>query len=368
MIDNRFTLIKKIGSGGQGQVGNKDEFMNERALYRRLAESNQQKFSWYIKSGQVDKTKFYIAMKLMGSSLKQILRSTQVYLNIQQIALIGIQLIEQLSLIHQIGYVHWDIKPENILFQNKYSVIKEDTKFQKIQLIDFGVSRPFINSLGNHYQNIKQEQFAGNLYFSSHFQMLGNGPSRRDDIISIIYFLLYLKQGYLPWICSITQPVTSEKYNNIVNLKKNYYNILENQFESNCILKKLLSYSYQLEFQDEPDYAYLQQKNNNKKNKANKKVCPNKSSGQRKIRDFPNYQLGQQDIQEEIVQCIDNDPISIILIDRQQQYFVENDSDSDLDISEEKKYNNNSEIPENSVYQAVFNANYIKAVDQQNDV
>ena len=71
-------------------------------------------------------------------------------------------------MIHQLDHVHWDIKPENILVSNKLSNINQIDTFD-ITLMDFGVSQPYINSLGKHFQNIRQEQFRGNLYFGSHY-------------------------------------------------------------------------------------------------------------------------------------------------------------------------------------------------------
>ena len=58
-------------------------------------------------------------------------------------------------MIHQLGHVHLDIKPENILVSNKLSNIYQIDTLE-ITLMDFGVSQPYMNSLGMHFQNIRQ--------------------------------------------------------------------------------------------------------------------------------------------------------------------------------------------------------------------
>jgi len=45
-------------------------------------------------------------------------------------------LLTRLESLHNIGYIHGDIKPDNI-------VVKEDKSFEKLSLIDFGLSQQF---------------------------------------------------------------------------------------------------------------------------------------------------------------------------------------------------------------------------------
>lgn len=51
---------------------------------------------------------------------------------------IGIQLLERFQVIHEIGYLHLDLKPDNILIK---SSDKNSLDCAKIILIDFGVSK-----------------------------------------------------------------------------------------------------------------------------------------------------------------------------------------------------------------------------------
>ena len=59
-------------------------------------------------------------------------------------------------------------------------------------LIDFGYCTSFIDKYNNHIEeNHNIECFKGNLMFSSLDQMLFKATSRRDDIYSFLYFIIF---------------------------------------------------------------------------------------------------------------------------------------------------------------------------------
>ncbi|CDW73385.1 ck1 family protein kinase [Stylonychia lemnae] len=119
MIEDRYQLLKIIGAGAAGKV-------------------------WEI---QDIKSGYKYALK----SMKQ---------------------IEQL---HAIGYIHRDIKLENILLKENKKVALSKLK---ISLVDFGACRKYLDSKGNHIQKVKVNSFQGNLAFASLDQMLCYGVLR----------------------------------------------------------------------------------------------------------------------------------------------------------------------------------------------
>ena len=71
---------------------------------------------------------------------------------------------------------------------------------QKLYLIDFGSSTEYLNKDGTHKLNKKDRLFPGNLMFSSMNICRGSNLSRRDDVESVLYILVYLiNQHQLPW-------------------------------------------------------------------------------------------------------------------------------------------------------------------------
>jgi serine/threonine protein kinase len=88
--------------------------------------------------------------------------------------------------------VHNDIKPENILVGLTDSSV--------VYLIDFGLSIKYKNEDGSHVAKEDLKKFSGNLKFASLNSCRGYNKSRRDDIQSIIFVMVYLmNDSTLPW-------------------------------------------------------------------------------------------------------------------------------------------------------------------------
>ena len=95
-----------------------------------------------------------------------------------------------LRIIHEAGYVYNDIKLENIMV--KPSKSGHDLK---VVLIDFGMAQKYTDEDGEHLNDKEMSKFGGNLIFSSYEVLNFRRPSRRDDLIMLSYFLIYLLNG-----------------------------------------------------------------------------------------------------------------------------------------------------------------------------
>ena len=124
---------------------------------------------------------------------------------IKDICLLAMQGLERLKHIHEKDIIHRDIKPKNfIIGQNNKDVI---------YLIDFGFARKYRSSrTGKHIKFSNTGHVIGSWIFSSHNVIRGYESSRRDDLESFGYMLIYFaKGGWIPWL----------KYLKMNNLSKN---------------------------------------------------------------------------------------------------------------------------------------------------
>jgi len=84
---------------------------------------------------------------------------------------------------------------------------------------------------------------------------MGIEQSRRDDIESIGYVIMYLLRGILPWQ-NMNAKDTKTKYKMIMEKKiATPAEVLCQGFPSE--LASFITYSRNLKFEEEPDYAYL---------------------------------------------------------------------------------------------------------------
>lgn len=63
--------------------------------------------------------------------------------NIINVGQIGLELLDRIQKLHNFNYVYRDIKPENI-------VVGDGIDYQRLYLIDFGLSKTFIDINGDH--------------------------------------------------------------------------------------------------------------------------------------------------------------------------------------------------------------------------
>lgn len=117
---------------------------------------------------------------------------------------------------HNQNYIHRDLKPENFLIGYGKDV-------NTLYLIDFGLSKRFkCPKTGQHIQSKKLPFPTGTLRYCSVNAHRSKEQSRRDDLESIGYILLYfLKEGHLPWI-----DLTDEEFAEQIRAKK-YLNLEE---------------------------------------------------------------------------------------------------------------------------------------------
>ena len=121
-------------------------------------------------------------------------------LDIRQVITFGMQLVRRLEQLHSLGITHNDLKLQNI-------VVGTGPEENNIKLIDFGISSSYIKSPikwcdpqtdMEHISN-GSSQFEGNIAFASANCLNDRKRSRKDDLISVVYILLRLCLGELPY-------------------------------------------------------------------------------------------------------------------------------------------------------------------------
>ena len=97
-------------------------------------------------------------------------------------------MIEAVESIHNSGFVHTDLKLDNIMFNSQ----------NKVFIIDYGNAQKFQLPDGTHRPNGSGPDKFVNVHFGSKNALNKQTISRRDDIIQIIYNLMCLANSFKP--------------------------------------------------------------------------------------------------------------------------------------------------------------------------
>ena len=269
-IDDTYTILlnRKIGSGSFGHIYQclnvktneiyacKIESINELnpQLYHEskimnlIKNTNGFPTCYCFCCTEQDKV---IIMDYLGPNLDTIMNTlSKKKFSLKTSLMIMIQCLERLKNLHDKGIIHRDMKPENF-------VIGRKNKERTIYLIDFGLSKKYINEYNMHISMKKDRNIIGTVRYISMNTHQGLEQSRRDDLESLFYIIVYFIKGELPWQ-GVKAKNKTEKYNKIYELKKKTTETdgelcknLSNGFQT------IIDYILELEFTEKPDYFML---------------------------------------------------------------------------------------------------------------
>ena len=132
-----------------------------------------------------------LILELLGPSLKQLLEKVGGKFSLATTLKIVIQVLDIIKEIHEKGFVLRYLKPGNM-------VIGEKENKDYIYLIDFEIAKEYRLN-GNHISFKENLHVLGNRKYISINTHFGKEISRRDDIESLGYNLIYFIKGTLPW-------------------------------------------------------------------------------------------------------------------------------------------------------------------------
>jgi len=251
IISNKYEILEKIGEGCFGQIYKGRNIRTRESVAIKIEPiengtkllKNETKIYQYLAQGQgipkvkwfgVDEKNNYMVITLLGPSLSDLTKK-RATISLDVVLQIGKQLVERLRFIHGMGLIHRDIKPDNFLIGENNTIF----------IIDFGLCKKYIIS-NKHIENKKLNKIIGTPNFVSVNVHNLNQPSRRDDVESVVYVLLYLYFGGLDWIdCSDLDEIKTIKMELVQN----------NKIPKN--IRDVLFYIRGLDYSENPDYEYI---------------------------------------------------------------------------------------------------------------
>jgi len=258
-----YSIIKKLGQGAFGtvyKVKHKDSNKLFALKVEQRSIQSRVKFEYSIfnllkkeigfpKVYKITEYRKYniMIMDYLGPSLEDLFSFCNKNFSIKTVLMIAIQVINRIESLHNVGFIHRDIKPDNFL-------IGTNGKKSRIFMIDLGLAKNFIKN-EKHIEFRSNRSFTGSFRYSSIRNHNGIEQSRRDDLESIGYMLIYFLKGKLPWQ-GLKGETKSVRSNNISKVKnKIKLELLCENLPQEFLL--YLKYCRILRFMQKPDYDIL---------------------------------------------------------------------------------------------------------------
>jgi len=270
ICEGRFEFGKKIGAGSFGSVyyGVDTQENQEVAIKVESASVKTPQLQYESKLYQVlgsgrglpsmhwfgqESGCNILVLDLMGPSLQDLFNFVGSCFSLATVLQIGHQIFDIIEYVHSCNFIHRDLKPANFL-------VGRNDRATEVQLIDFGLAKRYwSHKTGQHipYRKKKTSGVIGSARYASINAHNGIELSRRDDVESIAYMLIYFMRGALPWQYLDPPPQTREQKNARIGQMKSSC-----KYEQLCdglpsLYASILMMAQCLEFEESPSYRLI---------------------------------------------------------------------------------------------------------------
>lgn len=213
---------------------------------------------------------FCLVHELLGPSLEDLFNYCERIFSLKTVLLLADQAIARIKYVHDKGYLHRDIKPDNFL-------MGVGTNGNILYTIDFGLSKEYDDV--SRFRSLDGRCFGGTARYATLNNHRGRGmfshiapsgllchannrveQSWGDDLESLGYVLVYFARGSLPWQgLRVDKKAKTKEKRELIKEKKETTPVQELCEGLPEEFATYIEYTRSLGYEDKPDYAYLRQ-------------------------------------------------------------------------------------------------------------
>lgn len=265
-VARKFRVGPKIGSGSFGEIyagtnvhtgeevaikleplkSKHPQLLYESKIYRVMQGGyGIPLVKWYGSEGDYN----VLVIDILGPSLEDLFNYCGKRFSLKTVLMLAEQMISRLEFMHSRSYIHRDVKPDNFL-------IGVGSRKHIVHIIDFGLAKKYQDPRnGRHIPYIEGKNLTGTARYASINTHLGLEQSRRDDMESLGFVLMYFLRGSLPWQ-GLKANTKKQKYQRILERKQSTHpEVMCKSYPNE--FREYFAHCSSLGFEDRPDYRYL---------------------------------------------------------------------------------------------------------------